>query len=178
MKEHKNVRVRSKALLWLQTLEARAGNKNASEDIVNAVPIDDPVGWEIRLNWANDLLNVYADSVAADKVFDELQKEYSDQVTFDAIQMIQKTARTPDEISLPKPADKNASFALPHEFAIGRNYPNPFNPSTTISYTLPKVGKVALKIFDIRGREVAALVDMEMPAAYIPLPGMEEMDWE
>jgi hypothetical protein len=39
------------------------------------------------------------------------------------------------------------------------NYPNPFNPSTKISYTLSTSGQVTLKIFDVLGREVATLVN-------------------
>lgn len=39
------------------------------------------------------------------------------------------------------------------------NYPNPFNPMTTINYTLPKEGKVSIKIIDILGREVTTLYD-------------------
>jgi hypothetical protein len=48
---------------------------------------------------------------------------------------------------------------LPEEFKLNQNYPNPFNPVTTIEYTIPKGSNVSLKIFDITGREVAALVD-------------------
>ncbi len=43
-------------------------------------------------------------------------------------------------------------------FTIG-NYPNPFNPATTIFYTLPEDGKIQIKIFDVLGREVTTLLD-------------------
>ncbi|MCU7512247.1 MAG: T9SS type A sorting domain-containing protein [Ignavibacteria bacterium] len=45
------------------------------------------------------------------------------------------------------------------EFAISRNYPNPFNPSTVIDYQVPKTSKITLKIFDMLGKEVATLVN-------------------
>ena len=45
------------------------------------------------------------------------------------------------------------------DYALDQNYPNPFNPATTISYQIPKDGRVTIKIYDIVGREVATLVD-------------------
>jgi hypothetical protein len=39
------------------------------------------------------------------------------------------------------------------------NYPNPFNPSTNIHYTIPSYGKVSIKVYDILGREVSELVN-------------------
>lgn len=44
-------------------------------------------------------------------------------------------------------------------FALNQNFPNPFNPSTTITYTLSAVSRVRLEVFDILGRSVAILVD-------------------
>jgi hypothetical protein len=45
------------------------------------------------------------------------------------------------------------------EFALLGCYPNPFNPSTTISYTLPESGKVLLSVYDVNGRLVNNLVN-------------------
>lgn len=53
---------------------------------------------------------------------------------------------------------------LPSTFSLNQNYPNPFNPATVISYQLPFSGHVSLKVFDLLGREVAALVDEFQPA--------------
>jgi Secretion system C-terminal sorting domain len=53
---------------------------------------------------------------------------------------------------------------VPYHFSLDQNYPNPFNPTTTIFFELPSRSIVTLKIFDVLGREVSALVSGEMQA--------------
>ncbi|MEE9162769.1 MAG: FlgD immunoglobulin-like domain containing protein, partial [Candidatus Neomarinimicrobiota bacterium] len=48
---------------------------------------------------------------------------------------------------------------LPAEFALRQNYPNPFNPNTTLRYSLARPARLTLSVYDLRGREVARLVD-------------------
>jgi hypothetical protein len=48
---------------------------------------------------------------------------------------------------------------LPETAALLPNYPNPFNPQTSIPYVMPSRGHVTIKVFDMRGREVEVLVD-------------------
>jgi hypothetical protein len=55
---------------------------------------------------------------------------------------------------------ENAEF-LPAKYNLFQNYPNPFNPTTTISYSIPNVSYVTLKIYNILGREVRTLINSE-----------------
>jgi hypothetical protein len=55
--------------------------------------------------------------------------------------------------------------AAPTVFALGTNYPNPFNPATKITFALPSAQKVTLKVFDLAGQEVAALLQNEHKTA-------------
>ena len=48
---------------------------------------------------------------------------------------------------------------IPYQAELFQNYPNPFNPTTTIKYQLPITSRVSLKIYDVLGREVVALVN-------------------
>ena len=66
---------------------------------------------------------------------------------------------------------KSIESEIPKEFELHQNYPNPFNPVSKIRFDLPKSYFVIVAIFDILGREVAALVNEQLE------PGTYEVDW-
>jgi len=54
--------------------------------------------------------------------------------------------------------------SLPLNFELLQNYPNPFNPSTSIKYAVGSRQFVKMRVYDLLGREVAAIVNEEKPA--------------
>jgi len=58
------------------------------------------------------------------------------------------------------------SYTGPKEFKLEQNYPNPFNPTTSIQYQISSISDVTLKVYDILGSEVAALVNEEQQPGY------------
>lgn len=54
--------------------------------------------------------------------------------------------------------NEDAQNQVIKDFSISQNYPNPFNPSTTITYAIPKLSHVELKVYDMLGREISTLV--------------------
>ena len=58
----------------------------------------------------------------------------------------------------------NAKNGIPNSYSLSQNFPNPINPSTKISYQLPKTSFVTLRVYDILGREVSLLVNEQQNA--------------
>lgn len=65
----------------------------------------------------------------------------------------------------------NEPTEIIRDFELLHNYPNPFNPSTIIQYSIPTEEFITLKIFDILGREVETLINQNQK------PGSYEIEW-
>jgi hypothetical protein len=59
--------------------------------------------------------------------------------------------------------DERDDYSQPQGYVLYQNYPNPFNPTTMISYQLPVSSDVTLKVYDVLGNEIAALVNGYRP---------------
>jgi len=51
-----------------------------------------------------------------------------------------------------------------NDYSLSNNFPNPFNPTTTIKYSIPQGINVTLRVYDILGNEIATLIDEYKPA--------------
>lgn len=102
-----------------------------------------------------------------DNVIDELfhAKEKYSKGDFDkAVEELKKGWQNLRELfkeKLFKGSNSETIEKTPTEFALMQNYPNPFNPVTTISYSIPQLTDVTLKVYDLLGREVVELVNGE-----------------
>ncbi len=129
--------------------------------------IDDSVSGSIYLADGNKILestdygntfNVYK---ALDSSIVGIYKKPSSSILyaatrFDIYEITPSLIKSIKHLTVDVKYDKNN---LPSEYFLYQNYPNPFNPSTTIRYQIPKSGFVTLKVYDILGRETAALVN-------------------
>jgi hypothetical protein len=79
-------------------------------------------------------------------------------------------AREDDDV--PTGVDDGLLPPAPAAFRLLPNYPNPFNPSTTVRFDLPRAGSVELAIYDLRGRLVKLLVSGQSFEA-----GRHQLQW-
>jgi hypothetical protein len=63
------------------------------------------------------------------------------------------------------------NITIPGNYNLQQNFPNPFNPSTKILYSVPQSSTVQIKVFDVIGNEIETLVNEEKPV------GTYELTW-
>ncbi|MFA4924209.1 MAG: T9SS type A sorting domain-containing protein [Ignavibacteriaceae bacterium] len=119
--------------------------------------------FEGLLDKFNYILHKKKDIISAKNLLAEMKNKFSDDE--DAIMHIstaEMLITEGDNFALGKKQNKTEAtleIEIPKEYALFNNYPNPFNPVTTITYQLPKEGLVTLKIYDVLGNEVKTLVN-------------------
>jgi aminopeptidase N len=112
-----------------------------------------PAEIKIKTEYGDTLINIFNNSQQQSYSFKVKGKPLS--LTFDPGNKILKD-KTGDEI------------AVPVRYYLGQNFPNPFNPATTINYEILKYSDVSLIVYDILGRIVKILVnEKQKPGAYI-----------
>ncbi len=71
------------------------------------------------------------------------------------------------KFTIDNPTSVNSNASVPGNFSLSQNYPNPFNPTTVIRYSISENSFVSLKVYDVLGNEVAALVnEKQNPGSY------------
>ena len=84
---------------------------------------------------------------------------------------------TTGDLTVEEPPDLQSPTAvhdvigLPLEFFVSANYPNPFNPSTKINYTIPEHNYVKVEVYDMTGSLIRTLIDKEQA------PGNYTVTW-
>jgi hypothetical protein len=120
-----------------------------------------PVDVEIRSATSDTATSVVWDSLATQTFVVNVPFEPA-VVLLDPGDWILKTLEEPVAAgSPPRPA-----------FALGQNVPNPFNPQTSIRFSVPETRGVTLRVYDVSGRLVAILADRQYPA------GTHVVEWD
>jgi tetratricopeptide (TPR) repeat protein len=114
-------------------------------------------------------LHIDKDRDAAALILNDLASKFSDGQEVEFAEYLLNGAGTSEKSgsdSQSPMSRKSKKNGIPEKFELSANYPNPFNPSTTIQYAIPQNSYVTLKVFDVLGKEIAALVNEEKSVGF------------
>ncbi len=154
---------KAKLLYYLAGLSLHEGNYNIARILYNKIINDFPHSREAidaRFEKFFAALNIAENREHAGQLLSELQAlGINDDDFLMRLEMAEYLYSGSSSSHMSKPSSSNETVIEIKEYALFDNFPNPFNPVTTINYQLPLNGLVTLKVYDILGKEVAILVN-------------------
>ncbi|MCP4545978.1 MAG: T9SS type A sorting domain-containing protein, partial [bacterium] len=144
------------------------------------ITLESPAGTSVILHnnsgsSADDIYGWYPSTLAPDGSLDDfLGESMSGDWTLSITDSANSDTGTLNEwcVKITHDVQTGIGDVAPAVLALGKNFPNPFNPTTTITFDMPKSGKVDLAIYDVTGRRVATLVNGTVDA------GQHEIMWQ
>lgn len=95
--------------------------------------------------------------------------ELGDQIVATATDALGNTSEFSEMSALGDYVFVGDQIEIPDTYVLEQNFPNPFNPLTTIRYGLPEISDVNLMIYDVKGRVVHSYVELAHPAGWVTL---------
>jgi len=121
--------------------------------------------------------NIFPDTVSSARVDPRQRPEYSINTVFKRSTGLEKIAYSTQNItgysaitnhvfqsSVLTSVETKEPPSVPYEFSLDQNYPNPFNPQTTIPFQTAKEARVSIRIYDVLGRIVSTVYDVNIQA--------------
>ncbi|MBN1779986.1 VCBS domain-containing protein [bacterium] len=139
--------------------------------------VTDPDNADSELTWTYMLIDsqrvvVWIDPVSHQASIEATEMFTDFRIAFTVTDPHQASASDTLRIGILSTGIAEQTGSAPREFVLCPNYPNPFNPATTIRFGLPRTSEVVLNVYNVMGQEIECLVDRKCP------PGMYEVRWE
>jgi methionine-rich copper-binding protein CopC len=193
-----NVDIQGKTEFWNCVYYSPGLDSFRHVSVMGQLPaFDSPLGWDppdsstISIDWLDsDVTMAIAEGVggssyrgANQDVFVRAQLErwwYGDDPSKTVWKFIyQSSTASPFEVivdaedgSLPTAIEKENGNTVPHRFELHHSYPNPFNPISHIQFSVPRMARVEVSIYNLLGQQIETLIDKQLPA------GTYEILWQ
>jgi M6 family metalloprotease-like protein len=164
----------SKPMLGLDPSKLNAQYQNNrihlawGSDVWDSQPIEPDVNWS-ELQLSTDSINYTTIYSGSDRYFTDNTFNYDStgnssvrlRVRLRDNQNKWSIWSNPINIKINNQSNRSSNSDFPISYDLYQNFPNPFNPSTTIRYAIPNAVLVTLKVYDVLGNEIATLVNEE-----------------
>ena len=147
--------------------DTQAGQVNLTWDVMD---LPDGISLTLVNNFTGQNINLYGFPSANINVTTKGGFDFPDEImqSYPFVDEAQFSLHVSSDFA----SSNNDEMIIPDEITLNNAYPNPFNPSTTISFELVELGKVSLNIFDLTGRQVASLINNDFTT-----PGYHKINW-
>jgi len=155
-------------------LQVTLEDSTLSTVVTTGLPGGDGITMDTECNvylceWTNDAVYRYDSTFTVGPTLFSTGHDDPADIWFDRVNSVLAvpnfSANTVDFVPvIPSAVDEGADDGLPKSIRLNQNCPNPFNPSTRITYELTKASHVSLGVFDLLGRKVMTLVNESRPA--------------